>query len=408
MKTAMQHHAGDISPALLVQYFLDMRTPLSLLQALFEAMEVDWFAAVTYAADCLILPSMAPRLALLAQAVTLPDEFQVMVEATCVANERRNRTLLADFGVVSKHLTEADVPLMPLKGIAALNEGLYPTLGERMVGDIDIAIPPECIRRALVALRDAGFVQARNRFIVNNTNEPLFSPINVDDFRNTWWYVDSHVPRITHPDMIATIELHLRVTTRQSPLVQWLDNNCFENEQACQTASDYSINDTHHSQPNGPLSTSTLFHLMHNFEHTHLKDKLGAHGIVDWRHLLDTKYRLTTPNSVRLLAEMLAVATTHGVDSELAVHLYQVDTLLGVEGLRIWWDKPEYANAIQRFQRLNSSRLQRLRLLSRQAVRAASAVFTATTLRQRYGSIPLPSAFCKSLLFYSSALKRQK
>jgi len=391
MTTTVGHDISPDRPESMLQALVSSRTTHAELTALLSNTEQDWFNVARCAADRLVLPSLYPLLQPLVGTNFLPEELVDLVEATFEANVLRNKTLLDDYASVSQILSTVDVPCIPLKGIALLVDDVYPELGERIVSDIDIAVPANHLPDALAALCQAGFLQVRNRFLVNSGNEPEFLPIDIDDFRNLPEFVSSHVPRIMHPSMLTTIELHIRVTMPNSPLTSWLDRMCFGGD--CLELGGGCIERDENAR--------ALFHLMHNFEHTHLKDALAKSGIVDWRHLLDARHYLTNQASGTLPSAMMEVAIDHGLGAELAVHFWQLDALLGTPGVRELWERPEYTRAIKLFELKRQHRpVQKLAQISQRVLRVASRLRARSVLRERYGPIPVSSAIGNTLRFY--------
>lgn len=362
-----------------------LHTPLACLEHIDELstwLNEHWFEFVVHCSELMICTCLPALLAPLGQKLTLPSEMQEMLDAVSEANRKRNATLVQEYDLIRQILTDAGTKPSPLKGIALLEQNIYSDNHQRMVGDIDLAITPAELPAAVSALRFANYTQMANRYDSKNLKDDIaFLPIEENDFRNTLEFIDCHIPRIARPGQFDTLELHVHVTNRSSILSPWLDAHARKND--------------------------ALFHLMHNFEHTHRKDAWATMGRLDWRHLMDAAKRLELDDSGILPRAMMRVASNHKLDADMAVHLYQLQQYLAVPGLSDLIAKPQYSRAIATFEKRHNHPLsQRSVLLKERLKKGVHGVFSPAVLRERYGPKPFHQALLKSIGFYGSRVLR--
>lgn len=87
----------------------------------------------------------------------LPDDVHAYLAAVLTLNTRRNELLLDTLERVARTLAGIGVEPVLLKGSAALVEELYPTLGARVLGDLDVLVPADRATDANNALEGNGF-----------------------------------------------------------------------------------------------------------------------------------------------------------------------------------------------------------------------------------------------------------
>lgn len=87
----------------------------------------------------------------------VPDDVRAYFEAVLELNTHRNALLLDALERTVRSLAPVVVEPVLLKGAAALVEGLYPTSGARVLGDLDVLIPADRATDAVRALERDGF-----------------------------------------------------------------------------------------------------------------------------------------------------------------------------------------------------------------------------------------------------------
>jgi Uncharacterised nucleotidyltransferase len=126
----------------------------------------------------------------------LPADVREFLDAVHALNLDANRRNLDQLTYVIGLLNEIGVQPVLLKGAAALVSGLYPALGTRMIGDIDILIPPAKLTEAVKQLRSAGYQPA-------DTENELPGTENFELHRHDY-------PHLRREDWPAPLELHVR------------------------------------------------------------------------------------------------------------------------------------------------------------------------------------------------------
>lgn len=141
----------------------DRRYPLRAITALTEQPRNDLLRLV----EAHQLSGWALRL-LKDQHVTVPAALAAALQKEAHRCRARSIIALTSYSTISTALTTANVPHIPLKGIALL-QWLYPDPGLRNVSDIDMLVQPKDVQRAHVALEDEGWrpdtPQARERLL---------------------------------------------------------------------------------------------------------------------------------------------------------------------------------------------------------------------------------------------------
>ncbi|MFO1433553.1 MAG: nucleotidyltransferase family protein [Candidatus Competibacteraceae bacterium] len=127
---------------------------------------------------------------------SLPPNVVAFLEAVYTLNRDRNRQCLDQLAHLTQALNGIGVQPVLLKGAATLVSDLYPTLGERMIGDIDVLIPAPRLPDILERLADAGYRRM-------GTGGAL---PKAKDFAG---FSGHHYPRIDSPDWPVGVELHI-------------------------------------------------------------------------------------------------------------------------------------------------------------------------------------------------------
>jgi hypothetical protein len=125
---------------------------------------------------------------------SLPPEVRRYFQAVFFRNEKRNEKLLKTLARVAAALNAIDVEPTLLKGAAHLVEGVYPTAGLRVVGDLDVLVPEDRIKLAANTLQKMGFTVGGPTLPENH----------------------HHWPMLFDPETRAPVELHIGALHRRS------------------------------------------------------------------------------------------------------------------------------------------------------------------------------------------------
>ena len=87
----------------------------------------------------------------------LPADVRNYFDAILSLNSTRNECIVDGLARVVSALNAIDIEPVLLKGVSHLVEGLYPTLGLRVVGDVDVLVPDYRAKDAVAALHGVGF-----------------------------------------------------------------------------------------------------------------------------------------------------------------------------------------------------------------------------------------------------------
>ena len=109
-------------------------------------------------------------------------------------NYSRNKEILNQILYISKLFKKNSIEHVFLKGSAMLISQPYPSLYERMLGDIDILVAKKYLKKAQKLLIDKGFCEVSSEF--SFVEDIVFS---------------QHLKRIVHPKFIAAVEIHSRL-----------------------------------------------------------------------------------------------------------------------------------------------------------------------------------------------------
>jgi hypothetical protein len=146
------------------------------------AQPLAWPAIARSAHEHGVHPALARNLRRLGWS-KVPEGTREELEAAERLNAIRNRLLARGLGAVLRRFVEADIPVIPLKGVA-LAESLYGDVGLRVCGDVDILVPRRAVPQAFRLLLTDGWEQTdRLRvepsdvdFLVRSAMEYGFTP----------------------------------------------------------------------------------------------------------------------------------------------------------------------------------------------------------------------------------------
>jgi len=162
------------------------------LEAAFGAKDFDIMHYLEVGSKNMILLSIYQRFRESGLLYLFPEELQQHLAEMYRLNLERNQRILAQTERI--HLLLAPHGIVPvyLKGTANLMDGLYPTPGERVIGDIDFMLPSHQVIEAAEILQAAGY-KAYNTYY---------------EFEYKQTPHQNHYPRLTHPTEEADVEIH--------------------------------------------------------------------------------------------------------------------------------------------------------------------------------------------------------
>lgn len=126
--------------------------------------------------------------------VLAPTEIRQILQKTYYRNVFRNVKLYQEFREIITALQSEKIPTLVLKG-AHLAATVYSSIALRSMIDIDIMVPPTDLSKAIEQLSTLGYQPS--------------TPWRSLDAYLTYKH---HVPPFTHPNAVASLELHWRIT----------------------------------------------------------------------------------------------------------------------------------------------------------------------------------------------------
>jgi len=111
-------------------------------------------ALIILAGHHMVTPALAP---VLRGNATVPPPVADYLGAVAQLNRDRNRLMIEAVGTITASLTRAGIEAVFLKGGANLASGLYSDPATRLMGDLDVLVPPDQAARAGALLEAQGF-----------------------------------------------------------------------------------------------------------------------------------------------------------------------------------------------------------------------------------------------------------
>ncbi len=219
MKTRSAHQLLSQCLAGVFNQALDMKD--------LPANDTEWQSMLQLSGTQLITPFLRWALQENALLQTLPTDVLDYLESFYSLNLDDNHRYEDQLAELIQTLNRIGVRPLLLKGAATLVSGLYPTPGERYIGDIDILIPPDKLAEILVVLGEIGYAP-------KTTDQP---PITAEDFlkqrrnhhypavRSLAWpiWIDLHI----HPVNLAVAEcLTAEEMVQDATLFSWRGGEC--------------------------------------------------------------------------------------------------------------------------------------------------------------------------------------
>ena len=262
----------------------------------------DWLPLYRFACNHLVAPQWTAALERRGWPAGIPDEARDALQALRMLNEARNRRLRDMLRETARLLNAVGIVPLPLKGAIALLPGQYPDAGDRIMGDLDIAVEPEQMQTAIDALHGAGY------HLPPNLHPYLW--------RDTGHH---HAPALAEPTGYGYVELH-RAIYHQEPVSLALPLAAVLAEA------------TRLDWEGVVLRVPSLRHrLIHNSLHYQFQDRAIFTDRRSLRSLLELARLRGMPEAATLdWPALLAALDGHGAGDALRLDLLATQTLFGM------------------------------------------------------------------------------
>lgn len=216
---------------------------------------IDWEHFVGLCSNHLVLPSI--YLKFLSHDILghLPVELSEHLKYIYELNVARNQQILIQLRHITEILNSNNIYPVFLKGSGNLIDGVYSDIGERILGDIDFLVPEKDYLRAGRLFEEEGYSSAT----------PVLPHIDITNSK--------HYPRLSHPDFVASIEVH-RIPVNENYLSKY-NSSLIDKEKK-----------TVESLP-GCFVLSEKHKIIHNFIHSQLSNSGHSYGIISFRDIYD-------------------------------------------------------------------------------------------------------------------------
>ena len=229
------------------------------LGAALAAADLDWPSLIRTAGQHLVTPSLADACRRQGLCDRLLAEVRDYLDGIRDLNRLRNHDLRAALTDIARALDPLGIRPLLLKGANALLPGQYPGAEERVIGDLDLGVPPEREAAAVAALLDLGY-------------RPLpweVPPLLPGEARRL-----HHAPLpLVHPERPVKVELHRRLLANPRDDAR-LQAGMVTSTRALAAGAVVRVPD--------PGTR-----LLHNFLHAQIHDRLRQHRRLNLRQLLD-------------------------------------------------------------------------------------------------------------------------
>ena len=118
----------------------------------------NWDNIVIEGSKHLVLPAIYCRLKAKELTHLLPEELDTYLKEITMLNRNRNSEILSQTATLSELLKAHNIAHVFLKGAALISGNYYDDFAERMIGDIDILIPPNQLDLAFQLLKEHAFI----------------------------------------------------------------------------------------------------------------------------------------------------------------------------------------------------------------------------------------------------------
>jgi hypothetical protein len=215
----------------------------------------NWQHFVGFCSDHLILPTIYLKFYAYGILEHLPKELSEHLKVIYELNIARNKQILIQLQHITKVLNSNNIYPVFLKGSGNLLDGVYSDIGERILGDIDFLVPEKDYLNAGRLFEEEGY----------SSGIQILPHIDITKSK--------HYPRLSHPDFVASIEVH-RIPVNENYLSKY-NSEVIDHEKK-----------TVESLP-GCFVLSEKHKTIHNFIHSQLSNSGHAYGIISFRDLYD-------------------------------------------------------------------------------------------------------------------------
>ena len=215
--------------------------------------EEDFLRFIQVSSNHLILPAVVRRLKNKGFSEYLPVELAEHLNDLLQINIERNNEILQQIEEISRHLGDAGIKPVFMKGTALMLDNLYVDIADRMIGDIDFLVRDEDFLPAAEIAFKLGY---KTDVVAYNDIKTL-----------------KHYPRLYREDVPADLEIHRLPVNLQ--YADWFGPEIVFNEKK---PIPY--------KPNYYVS-SDKHKLIHTFIHSQLSNKGNSYRIASLRDLYD-------------------------------------------------------------------------------------------------------------------------
>ena len=158
----------------------------------FASGSVDIDHLIHFASNNFVLPAVWRRLEDAGLGELFPKEYSYHLKEVVQLNENRNNEILKQVAEISEVLFRAGIEPIYLKGTGNLLDGLYPSIADRMIGDIDFLVSLQDYEKSISIMQT-----------INYSSDVKLYPNELS------WY---HHPRMFKPKVPADVEIHNALT----------------------------------------------------------------------------------------------------------------------------------------------------------------------------------------------------
>ena len=155
--------------------------------------KINFDKIVKIASSELILPTIYVKLKVKKLLEKFPDELINYLKKIYLLNRERNRNLISESQKISEILNSNKINHIFIKGAAYIMSDIYEDYGERMIGDIDILVEDQDIKKCKKILIENGYKKHKFSF-----------------------YSERHLPRMIHENKIFALEIHNKLFDKKN------------------------------------------------------------------------------------------------------------------------------------------------------------------------------------------------